>query len=174
MSEQYIFIAKGSPESGIFGRDVISARLTEGYWPLNRGTPYRTQLSTGDSVLFYVAGADDRDQCLILARAVIGGEVEELRRIRPTSREWLGSQFPTLLRVPIISPCWFVQPIAVRPLAPKLSFVRDPQYWGRYFQGGVKKITEADLKLLTKRTGSCCEIEKRGDEGIEIGYMSGD
>lgn len=143
----YIFTVRA--DSGRTGRDVIAERFEQGFWPLNEKTPHQSDLSGGDEVLLYVAGASDPDaHCFVAIAEVAGRRIpSETRLVGPS---WLGTARKTLYDLPVARLRWLDPPVAAKPLRYELKFIRKPERWGNYLQGGVIRIDPDDYSRVLR------------------------
>ena len=143
----YIFSLRGEREKGNpdkkWARAVLRERLAAGVWPLNKLTPHQRYLAAGDQVLFYVAGGQDPDKYHIIAGAEIaGGRIESVKN-NDSLPAWIGSKTISY-GVPLKKAHWLKEPISLRSLVPRLSFIQNKEKWGTALQGGITRIPAED------------------------------
>lgn len=51
-------------------------------------------------------------------------------------------------------------PVSIRPLINRLSFIKDPDIWGAYFQNSVRKISKEDFEKILSHIKLEGEIKK--------------
>jgi len=114
-------------------KDIIG-RDQSALWEIGKKTVNKQQFSPGDQIIFYQGGKSG--QTLI-------GTAEIASKLRR-------SQNPINDYVKIHKISLFKHPVPIKPVLNKLSFVRNIQYWGLYFKGGIIKLTKNDyLTFLT-------------------------
>jgi hypothetical protein len=135
---------------------VVLAEAEGLRWVLERGRMAWTEASwrraaqvrPGDPVVLYVArGAfhnPTRDESQLVGLAEVAGPVRRFpRSVRIAGREFVcGCDF----RIEVVLPERGGVP--VRPLVPRLSFVRRKEVWGQYFRSGLVRVPPADLEVL--------------------------
>lgn len=147
----YIFTVASPSGESLRVRDVLEARLDEGFWPLNKKTPHQKNLRRGDRILFYGTGAHDPNGQAFLAEGKVLGELERIRRTAGQERAWLGTLNRTRLQVPVGKADWFEAPVPIRPLLDDLSFIKNAQFWGAHLMGGITKIPQQDYDLVMRQ-----------------------
>src|SRR5690606_28275571 len=140
--DYYIFTLK--PPPGSESRAILEARFEDGLWPLNLSTPHQKDLKEGDRILFYVAGSSDPHGYHIVAQGEVAGTRRKSSRKGGDLPDWLGVS-SNLYDVPVRGLKWFYPPVDVKPIVLSLAFIKNKERWGTYFQGGVRRIPEADF-----------------------------
>lgn len=107
-------------------------RMKNKVWPIFVHTHNRNNLKVGDKVVFYKAGIDGKK---FIGTAKITSDLERTTKI------------DYLVRLSDVK-VW-KKTIGIDDLINNLDFILDKQYWGRFLQGGVKKITEKDFLTIT-------------------------
>jgi len=105
-------------------------------WSIGKQTPSRLKLSEGDRILFYQGGEEGRK---VVASAELASSLQQ--------SEDAGS-FVKIRNFEV-----WKKPVDIRTLIDKLSFIKNKQHWGPYFQGGIVKITEADYNNIMRKSG---------------------
>lgn len=108
--------------------------MKEKKWPIFVHTHNRKNLKLGDNVVFYKAGLEGQK---FLGTARLNSEIEKTSRI---------DYFVKLSNIEV-----WENSVKVVDLIDELNFIKDKQVWGRFFQGGVKKISEKDFSLITHK-----------------------
>jgi len=108
------------------------------------------ELKRGDRIVFYAARNGGRDAMHFLACGEVAGPRVESRREDPDRPRWMGLLGSQLFDIPISGAQWFETPVPARPLVKRLTFVRNPDAWGSYFQGGVRKISGDDYDTIVE------------------------
>jgi predicted RNA-binding protein len=108
------------------------------------------QIRPGDRLVLYVArGAfhnPTRDESQLVGLAEAVGPVRRFPRpVRIAGRSFVcGCD----LRLEIVLP--ERRRVPVRPLVPRLSFVRREEVWGQYFRSGLVRVPPQDLEVLAE------------------------
>ena len=106
-------------------------------WEIGKKTVNKQQLSPGDHIIFYQGGKSGQT---LIGTAKIASKLQR-------------SQNPINDYVKIHNISLFKRPIPIKPLLDKLSFVKNLQYWGLYFKGGIIKLKKADYSTLITDAG---------------------
>lgn len=149
MPNHYMFVVSGKGGKQ-FARDIVSKRFAEGLWPLNARTPHRSDLAPGDQVLVYAAAGAHSDPdrgCFIAVAEIRAALIESARQIEPVA-SWIGLRGKPLFDVPLARTTFLSMPLHAQPIVRRLSFVRNKEQWGTYFQGGVRKVPASDFELV--------------------------
>ena len=127
--------------------DVANYCFEVGRWGVGYHTSNRRAMKPGDKLLIYLAGRRDNRQSFV-GTAVVAGECEE-RPIEIGGRFWP-------LTLPLRSIRRFRKPVPIRPLLPRLSFIKDPtsKKWGSLFQLAVIRIRLQDIELVAMTTNT--------------------
>lgn len=105
-------------------------------------------LTPGDSLVVYVSRNafhnPTRDASQLAAVATILTATKQLKRpMALAGRKFIATTDVQLdLRLPER------EGVAVKPLVPRLGFVRRPEVWGMYFRSGLIEISGADFLIL--------------------------
>jgi len=102
-------------------------------WPIFVHTQNRKNLQIGDNVIFYEAGLGGQK---FLGTSSINSEVKKTTRL---------DYFVELNNINV-----WKKNVKVKDLLNKLDFIKDKQVWGRFLQGGVRRISEKDFDIITK------------------------
>ncbi|MCA9944440.1 MAG: EVE domain-containing protein [Anaerolineales bacterium] len=133
----------------ISAREIIKELLSQEYWLMSDRTRNRRRIKAGDQVLFYAAGLGNG--VFMAQAAVVAAPVPFTPRSPSELITELGYVFPAMYRFQIANPTYFTPPIAAKPLVEKLSFIRNKQRWGGYFQGGSIEIPQEDFALIRQQ-----------------------
>jgi len=120
---------------------VFEKRIKNKKWPIYRATKFQTYLKIGDTIIFYQAGLNTQR---FLGTAFVNSGIKPM-----------GNGIDSYLDINKID-VWKKRP-SIREMITKLSFIKNPKYWGLYVQGGVIKISGKDhSRIIRART----ELEK--------------
>jgi len=124
----WLFIQKDAIE-------VFNKRMDSKTWPIYQQTAHRKKLEVGDCIVFYKAGPN--------GQKFVGSA-------RIASQKLAGQdKFVTNLEIDDVN-VWSECP-SIMDFVTKLSFIKNELKWGVYLQSGVKRLTERDYSLLTKK-----------------------
>lgn len=112
--------------------EVMSKGNSEKKWPIGKRTHKKKLLSKSDKILFYEAGAEGQK---------IFGSGELLSGLKVNKEEV--EEFVIIGNFKIWNP-----PTSIRGVISNLSFIKNVNYWGLYFQGGIVPINESDFNIL--------------------------
>lgn len=152
MGNHFIFTITGETRDGDYipARQILAERAAGGRWPLNPATPNRSRLNKGDAVLFYIAGSRDPDAHKVVAHACLTGPVTRDVHQKKDTPAWLKGLAPATYSVPFGRLVWLGEPVDIRGLISALTFIKRPQHWGSYMQGGVIRIPSRDATTLLR------------------------
>lgn len=125
---QWIFVINDTEQE-------FAKRIEERRWPIFKKTQNRRKLKVGDTVIFYKAGTQGKK---FLGSSVIGSPLEK------------ANELVFFLKLSDIV-VW-KKPVEVNEVLKDLDFIRDKQYWGRYFQGGVRRLSETDYETIVAKS----------------------
>jgi predicted RNA-binding protein with PUA-like domain len=103
-------------------------------WPIGKKTIHRNALSKGDKVLFYQGGEQGRK--IVGMCELSSGLVEDSDRMCDC--------------VMIENYEFWKEPVDIRKVLGRLSFVKDSKRWGIYFKGGIVKISKKDYDKILR------------------------
>ncbi|MFX0171787.1 MAG: endonuclease NucS domain-containing protein [Candidatus Hodarchaeota archaeon] len=142
----WIFIVtnKKYDNGTLTGEDIYQQRMKDSFWGIGEKTPNRKNLSKGDNVVFYI-GAPSK---IFAGQATLATpclQMEEKDKEKyGHNNPYYTSDFGVLLEDIII----WEQPKSVIDLLPSLSFIENKQFWGTYFQGGVRQLSVEDYNTI--------------------------
>lgn len=152
-------------------RDIYTLRMEDKFWGLGERTPNRKALSKGDKAVFYVGNPE----MSFAGTASLDSASYELTK-KETERfghenDFFISKYGVGLETIEI----WDEPHLVKILIPDLSFIENKDYWGTYFQGGVRQISEKDYltitagvqSTLTQQLSSAEDIENQSEFALE-------
>ena len=112
-------------------------------WFLSRPTKI---VGPGDSLLFYQNGRGVRGHATLISAEPVGAEDATVLR------ELGLSQFA--LRLLLKSVVEFKNPVSLRSIVRRLSFVRNKEYWGQALRTTPRVISKADFDLILQAAKS--------------------
>lgn len=125
-------------------REIYEQRMEDSFWGLAKRTPNRKNLEIGDKVIFYLGNPEK----MFAGIATIASENYKLS---PDERELNSHQtsiFDTEYGVNLKDIEIWESPRYVPDLVLRLDFIENKEYWGSYFQGGVRGIIETDFQVI--------------------------
>jgi len=105
-------------------------------WSIGRRTRNRNRLMAGDKILFYQGGEEGKK---FVGSAELASSLQKTRS---------SDGF-----VKIKNFVLWVNPVEIRGLIQRLSFIKNKRHWGIYFQGGTLEIPEEDYQKILKKAG---------------------
>jgi len=114
--------------------EVFEKRMKEERWPIFVRTHNRKHLHAEDAVVFYKAGTDGKK---FLGTAKIITELTKSDKIDFS----LGIDEINI----------WEKSKSVDSLIENLDFIKDKRFWGRFFQGGVIKMSKKDFTTITRK-----------------------
>lgn len=140
----WIFTVTTHKDENLTAEEIFNQRMKDCFWGLGERTPNRKNLSEGDRVVYYVG----MPRKVFAGTATLASSSFELDNSQKKQyghgKEFYISDYGVLLTDIEI---WH-KPKSVEELVPHLKFIENKQFWGAYFQGGVRQITEEDFKTI--------------------------
>lgn len=121
------------------GENIFHNLMHKGIWGLHPTTASRANIKSGDRLVFYLGGKNQK--FLGMAKAVSEAYFDK------SSSENIFLD-PTTYRIDVSDITIWDRPKPIRPLLRKLSFIKNVDTWGPYLQGGIRKISEADFNTI--------------------------
>lgn len=102
------------------------------------------RLKRGDYLFIYLMSSKRGDE--FLPSRVAGLFQVASDPYRDSKRIFKGRLYPNRVKLkPILIP---KKPVEFKPLVPKLTFIKNKQFWAAHLRSGLAKIPEQDFKLL--------------------------
>ena len=138
MVNYWIFVSVPFTDFNIGTISEIGKKIeTSRKWLIGRKTRNRNRLMAGDKILFYQGGEEGRK---------FVGSAELASGLRQTGNSIY--DFVKIMNFKI-----WDNPVEIRTLIDKLSFIKNKKYWGVYLQGGIRKISRKDYKEVLRKAG---------------------
>ncbi len=128
--------------------DILQNRIRNRFWAFGRRAKGLRSLRKGDRALLYASGRKIKDFVGIC-------EINSVPYELPRKRREMVIGNPGYA-IDLNSVQLFPQPRSARAYLQGLSFVRNKQNWGAYFQGSAIRIPEEDYNLIA---GSTVKLE---------------
>jgi hypothetical protein len=125
-------------------QEILGQRMKDGFWGLGERTPNRKNVQKGDRVVFYLGNpvkAFGASACLATSSFELSEQEKQevshgLNLYRP----------PYGVRLEQIKVWEKLR--SIEELIPELSFIENKDFWGPYFQGGVRLLGEKDFSTI--------------------------
>ena len=120
--------------------------VESGFWAVGRGKRIMRDVNKGDKIVAYLS----RRMCAFYGvfRATSDSYHDDTSPVFGLNPR----KFP--YRVNIAPEILLEKPLSIRPLINELSFIKDPDIWGAYFQIGIRKISKEDFEKILSRIKS--------------------
>ncbi|MBN1328664.1 MAG: EVE domain-containing protein [Candidatus Heimdallarchaeota archaeon] len=142
----WIFIVTSQKTiEGIFEAEkILKQRMEDGFWGLGEKTPHRRNLEKNDKVIFYIGNPKKE----FAVSASLASKSFSLTNNQKENYSH-GLQFYKPEYGVLLKDIKFLNPTrSIYNLISDLEFIENKQYWGIYFQGGVKQISEEDFQII--------------------------
>jgi predicted RNA-binding protein len=153
----YLFVAADTHHSSIgmpSAHEVAKHRLKNQAWGLNLCTSFVSALKPEDRAVVYISGRREFARHIV-ASATMSSAAKEVRssklRMRIDAPRNLGVILAPLA-VELKNVKLFKHPVDIRSIAGALDFIKspEPRRYGKYLQGGVRRISESDYNLIVR------------------------
>lgn len=145
--DNYLFIVSdriSADNKKVTGRKVFDFLMEKGAWGLHPTTQHRAVVKEGDRVIFYLAGPSGG----FIGKATLssGAYIDKTGK----SDEWWFNKSEINYRVNLNDVEKWEKTKPIQPILADLSFIKNKKIknWGAYLQGGVRKITSDDYKVI--------------------------
>jgi len=125
---------------------IVKQRFADYFWGLGEKTPNRRALQAGDKVVFYMG----TPYKAFAASAVLASASFKQSAAQQDEMSHGTNFFRALYGVRLEQTTIWKQPRRVEDLLSALNFIENKEYWGSYFQGGVRELRERDFKVITE------------------------
>jgi len=113
-------------------------------WGIGERTPYRKDLRKGSRVVFYQAGKGGQR---FIGTATIASELRLMSAQRAAERRALGIE-PAKYDLDLMDIEVWKEAKPIVDMVQRLQFISNKDHYGVHFQGGVKRISEADYYTI--------------------------
>jgi hypothetical protein len=124
--------------------DLAKRRLDQGLWPIYKGTRNRRAIAVGDILLIYLGGSKNWSQSVV-ASAKVKVIDEAGRRALPSIDSEDAQTNPPFKTLRLEDIQFFAEPVDIRHLLGKLSFLPNSRKWGAALVGGCRRMTRQDF-----------------------------
>lgn len=144
----FVFVVNDAEgvEGRVSARHVYEELMKIGAWGIGERTPSRKDLVKGSRVVFYQAGKGG--QCFI-GTAVIDSELRPMSAERAAERRAVGIE-PSKYDLDLAEIDIWEEPKPVVDMVQRLGFISNKDHYGVHFQGGIKRLDEADYYAIVE------------------------
>ena len=147
-SEQRYFVFIVNSQQGVKKRlaakQIYSQLMELSVWGIGERTPYRRDLREGSKVVFYQAGKGGQR---FLGTATIASPLRKMTEARAAERRRVGIE-PAAYDLELSHIDVWKESKPVVDMIQRLEFISNKDHFGVHFQGGVKRISEADYYTI--------------------------
>ena len=133
-------------EKIVSAHKIISRRIKRKKFPIYDATTYRDKIKVGDICYMYLAGQKENKHHILGSFKV----KEIILNERIVEFDDVLSSIPYKYLV-MGDAKVFAKPLYVKAIIEELEFIKNKIKWGVFFQGGIRKIGENDMKLLERK-----------------------
>jgi len=129
-------------------RQIYEHLMRLGAWGIGERTPYRKELRKGSRVVFYQAGKGGQK---FIGTATIASELRPMSNAQAAARRAVGIEPARYdLDLALVNIDIWKDPKPVVDMIQRLEFISNKDHFGVHFQGGVKRIDEADYYTIVE------------------------
>lgn len=147
-SEQRYFVFIVNASQGVrrklTARETYERLMKLTAWGIGERTPYRRDLRPGSKVVFYQAGKDGQR---FIGTATIASDLRRMSEARARERRKVGVE-PAHYDLELADVEIWKEPKSVGDMVQRLEFISNKEHFGVHFQGGVRRISEADYYTI--------------------------
>jgi hypothetical protein len=146
----FVVTPKAEGSESYTARQIYNLRMKDGFWGLGEATRNRKNIRAGDQVIFYIGGPERA----FGGTARLASDSFELTA-EEQSQLSHGTVFFTAkygVRLDAVEAWEQSRPVAA--LVSSLKFVKNPEQWGVYLQGGIRQIEEIDYSAIVSGTAA--------------------
>ena len=147
-TEQRYFVFIVNDAQGSHGRmqarQIYDELMQFAGWGIGQRTPYRKDLMKGSRIVFYQAGKGGQR---FIGTATMASELRSMTADRATERRAVGIE-PAKYDLDLTDIDIWKDTKPVSDMVQHLEFISNKDYYGVHFQGGVKRISEADFYTI--------------------------
>lgn len=145
--DYWIFVATNHKIDGriLTGDQIFRQRMADEFWGVGEKTPNRSSLRKGDQVVFYTGFPSK----VFVGTAILGSDSYRLSQEEQDhvshGKKFYKAEFGVRLeQIQVWS-----KSRSIESVLPQLKFIENKEFWGTYFQGGVRQISEEDFRTIT-------------------------
>ena len=130
--------------------DIYQKRMVDRFWGLGERTAHRKSLRKNDKVVFYVGYPETIFAgCALLSSSAFRTNEEQKFRFCHGIGFYQADYGVFLDEIEI-----WQKPVLAGKIAEELDFIKKPEFWGTYFQGGIRIITQHDFETIIQKNKS--------------------
>jgi len=149
-TEQHYFVFIVNEGQGVQGRlparQIYERLMRLGAWGIGERTPYRKELRKESRVVFYQAGKGGQR---FIGTATIASQLQRTSESRAQQWRKVGIE-PIAYDLELSNIDIWKESKPVIDMMQRLEFIGNKEHFGVHFQGGVRRITEADYYTILK------------------------
>lgn len=126
------------------GIEIYKQRMSDAFWGLGKNVSNRARLREGDRVVFYLGGPGGQR---FLGTCALASDYYKLSKQEKRELDH-GRFFQPNFGVRLTDVDVWDSSEPIRPLMRKLPFIRNPNQWGSYLQGSIRRISEDDYHVI--------------------------
>ena len=174
-AEQRYFVFIVNDAQGSHGRmparEIYDQLMKIQGWGIGQRTPYRKDLRDGSRVVFYQAGKGGQR---FIGTATIASELRPMGEARAAERRVVGIE-PAKYDLDLTDIGIWKETKPVSDMVQRLEFISNKDYYGVHFQGGVKRISEADYYTIIefKPPKGTAKLEKQAKAEYSHALLQG-
>jgi len=123
-------------------------------WGFGKNTAHRAKIKAGDKVVFYQAGGNGQK---FLGTAILASGAYDDSSSKNLFLD------PETYKIDLQNIVVWDNPKPFVHFLDKLSFIKNKKFWGTYFQGGCRKISEKDFQTILKTKPSQLSLKESPD-----------
>jgi len=130
-------------DSNKYANEILEQRLKNKVWEIYDKTNLRNQLEEKSKVIFYLAGSGPNAQHFV-GEAII----DKIIYANSSYSEEANTMVHSTLHFDKITN--YEGPVSIKKIMKKLTFITNPAKYGTALNGGVRRISEKDYKVILK------------------------
>jgi hypothetical protein len=152
-------------------QEIFRQRMKDGFWGLGEKTPNRKNVQQGDQVVFYLGNPE---KCFAgtatLGSASLALAPEEQNQLAHDTELYRTPYGVRLEEINIWDKVRMIEELLVG-----LDFIQNKEFWGTYFQGGVRQVSEKDFTTILRgafgmpqtRMPAAADLESESEFALE-------
>ncbi|MFC1920387.1 endonuclease NucS domain-containing protein [Chloroflexota bacterium] len=143
----WIFIVKNQTWDGNIhtGEEIFHQRMKDQFWGIGEKTPNRMNLNEDDRIVYYIAVPKKTFSGTAELASSSFKLNESQKKKYAHGIEFYVSDYGVLLKE---INTWPTQKVVTDELVSRLKFIENKEFWGGYFQGGIRQIPEDDYRTI--------------------------
>jgi hypothetical protein len=152
-------------------RQIYDELMKLAGWGIGQRTPYRKDLRGGSRIVFYQAGKGGQR---FIGTATMASELRPMSAERAVQRRAVGIE-PAKYDLDLTDIDIWKESKPVVDMVQRLEFISNKDYYGVHFQGGVKRISEADYYTIIefKPPKGTARLKKQAEPDFSHALLQG-